>query len=379
VDVAAYQAAGLYDPSSPTGADRLALLEFLDQRGATIEQMVEADADGVLYALSADLAAFGPADRIPLAEVARRAGTSVDRIRRLRLAQGLSADDTTLVPSFTVDDAAAFDVGMALFGDEAVLAFTRVMGGSVSRIVDAAISLFYGQVSPDLPAEGTELEQARLNDRAGAVFAVLPTVITHLLEQCFRQDSVRAAARRGHAGGQTATVAIAFVDLVGSTAWAAGLDLKDHALALARFESAAWDIATQQGGRVVKLIGDEAMIVSASAESTCRIALELCDAVADDGGLPLARAAVGYGDVTARGGDYVGPLVNLVARAVKAAPPRAVVVTADVRRRLADHGPWSVVDTGLHDLRGIDEPTRLFAVTDDPAITGDSALSDEAG
>ncbi len=331
MDLAALQASGLYDPEAATAADRLALLEYLDRRGATVAEMVEADADDVLFALTSSLAAFGAVERIPLAEVAARTGKTTDWIRRLLLAEGLPVDDTSLLPAHVVEDAAAFEVGMDLFGEEATLAFTRVMGASMARIVDAAISLFYGEVSPTVPTDATELERARINERAGTVFAVLPSVMIHLLEQFFRLNSVRAASTRGGAAGQTATVAIGFVDLVGSTSWAEHLTLKDHALAIGRFESAAWDIATSHDGRVVKLIGDEAMIVAATAETACRIALDLCAAVAADPTLPGARAGVGFGEVTARGGDYVGPLVNLVARSVKVAAEGTVVVTADTR------------------------------------------------
>ncbi|HEY5250600.1 MAG TPA: hypothetical protein VIJ09_03015 [Acidimicrobiales bacterium] len=359
MDVATFEAAGLYDPRAPTAADRLAVLRFLVERGATLEQMVEADSDGRLPALSADLAAFAPVERISLGQVAERSGAPVERIRRMFLAEGLAVDDDMLLPAFAVDDAAAFELGMSLFGDEATLAFTRVMGASVSRIVDAAISLFYGEIGPTLDSE---LETAEANERAGAVFALLPTVVTHLIEQCFRQDSVRSASRLGDGAGQTATVGVGFIDLVGSTRWAGGLSLKDHALALSRFESAAWDIATEHGGRVVKLIGDEAMIVSASAETTSRIALALCATVAAEPTLPGARGGVGFGDVTARGGDYVGPLVNLVARAVKVATEGTVVVTGDVADRLPENGPFTLVDIGTHALRGIEEPTRLFAL-----------------
>jgi len=362
MDVDAVKAAGLYDPDSPTAADRLALLEYLDGRGATVAQMVEADGDGVLFALASYLAAFAPVDWLPLSEVAARAGTTVDRIRRLMLAQGIPVDDDAVLPEYVVDDAAAFEVGMSLFGEESTVAFTRVMGASVVRIVDAAISLFYGEVSPTMATESTELERARINERAGAVFALLPSVITHLLEQSFRRNSVRAASTRGDAVGQTVTVGIGFVDLVGSTQWAEGLSLKDHALALSRFESAAWDIATGHGGRVVKLIGDEAMIVAESAETVCRIALALCGAVAADPGLPGARASVGFGDVTARGGDYVGPLVNLVARSVKVAGVGTVVVTAEVRDRLPSEGSWRISDLGTRALRGIDAPKHLYGI-----------------
>jgi len=364
MDVALLRAVGLYDPGSPTAADRLALLEYLDGRGATVHQMVDADAEGVLFALSSHLAAFGPVDRIPLREVAARSQTSVDRIRRLMLAQGIPVDDETMLAVSVVEDAAAFETAMAMFGDEATLAFTRVMGASVARIVDAAISLFYGEVSPTMPTDATELERARINERAGAVFALLPSVITHLLEQCFRDTSVRAATSRGDAVGQTVTVGIGFVDLVGSTQWAGHLSLKEHALALARFESAAWDIATGLGGRVVKLIGDEAMIVAESPATACRIAVSMCAAVGSDAGLPAARAGVGFGEVTARGGDYVGPLVNLVARSVKVAGEGEVVVTAEVRDRLPAGESWATRDVGRHALRGVDAPIRLFQVVE---------------
>jgi len=370
MDVATLRAAGLYDPDSPTASDRLALLEYLDARGATLAQMEEADADGVLFALSSYMAAFPPVERITLAEVAERSGRTVDWFRRLLLAQGLPVDDATLLPAYLVDDAAAFELGMSLFGEEATLAFTRVMGASVARMVDAAISLFYGETSLMLPTDATELERARANERAGAGFAVLPSVMTHLLEQCFRLGSVRAVSTRGDSAGQTATVGIGFVDLVGSTQWAGRLSLKDHALALSRFESAAWDIAIEHDGRVVKLIGDEAMIVAPSVDTVCRIALALCATVAADPALPDARAGVGYGDVTARGGDYVGPLVNLVARSVKVASPGAVVLTEEARLQLSPSASWPVTDIGTHVLRGIDAPTRLFAITDVPGPGG---------
>src|ERR1700722_6429828 len=41
-----WQEAGLYDPLHPAAAERLALLEYLSGRGATIEQMVDAHGKG---------------------------------------------------------------------------------------------------------------------------------------------------------------------------------------------------------------------------------------------------------------------------------------------------------------------------------------------
>ncbi|HVC70675.1 MAG TPA: adenylate/guanylate cyclase domain-containing protein [Acidimicrobiales bacterium] len=371
MDVATFQAAGLYDPEAPAAADRLALLPYLDGLGATVAEIAEADAEGVLFALSAYRAAFVPVQRLPLADVAQRAATTQDRIRRMLLAQGLTVDDDSLLPAFVVDDAIAFALGTSLFGEEATLAFTQVMGASVARIIDAAISLFYGEISSTMAAGTSELERARINENAGSVFALLPSVIDHLLEQRFRLDSVRAASTRADAVGQTATVAVGFVDLVGSTAWAGQLSLKEHALALARFESAAWDIATEYGGRVVKLIGDEAMIVAATTETVCRIAVELCATVGADPGLPGARAGIAFGEVTSRSGDFVGPLVNLAARSVKVAAEGSVVMTAEARDQLGTDTPWRLVEAGTPTLRGISTPVPLYAVATGAADTGD--------
>ena len=169
--------------------------------------------------------------------------------------------------------------------------------------------------------------------------------------------------RRGdcHAGpGER--VALGFVDLVGSTAWAEGLSLRDQSLALSGFESTAWSSAVLAGGRVVKMIGDEVFFVAPSVDTACRIALDVCGAVAVDPLLPAARGAVGYGLVTPREGDYFGPLVNLVSRLVKVAEPGAVVVTADAAATLPDDGGWRRDEIGLQSLRGVERPVSVVAV-----------------
>ncbi len=88
-------------------------------------------------------------------------------------------------------------------------------------------------------------------------------------------------------------VALGFVDLVGSTAWAQSMNLRDQNLALTRFESAAWTSAVLAGGRVVKTIGDEVFFSAPTADAACRIGTEVCRAAAEDRQLPAARGAVG--------------------------------------------------------------------------------------
>jgi adenylate cyclase len=127
--------------------------------------------------------------------------------------------------------------------------------------------------------------------------------------------------------------------------------------ALGEFEELAADAVATRGGRLVKLIGDEAMFVVADRATACEIALDLTARLADHPRLPTARGALAAGDVLTRDGDYFGPVVNLAARAVKLAEPGRVLVSAEVRD--ATDG-YVFAPVGARELRGFDEPVELF-------------------
>ena len=160
-------------------------------------------------------------------------------------------------------------------------------------------------------------------------------------------------------GGAGEVVALGFVDLVGSTSWAEGLSLRDHNLALSRFESTAWSSAVRADGRVVKMIGDEVFFTAPSVDAACRIGLEVVAAAEADPVLPPARGAVGFGLVTPREGDYFGPLVNLVSRLVKVARPGGLVVTEDAAAALPVD-QWVLGELEPQQLRGLEHPVRAF-------------------
>jgi adenylate cyclase len=262
--------------------------------------------------------------------LAERCGVEETLLARIRLAQGLPTDAADRLPAFVVEDVATFRAGVSLFGELPTLAFTRVMGSAMARIAEAAVSLFLAEIEPGLADPGTtELEVARANEAAVASLAGLPRLLEHLLREHVSAAVRRQRSTRTTDDAQTLALALGFVDLVDSTRWARSLSLREHAVALSRFESLAWDLATHHEGRVVKLIGDEAMFVCPSASAATAAALELCQAIDAEPTLPPARGAVGYGSLLLRDGDYFGSLVNLVARCVKLPPPGAVVVTAD--------------------------------------------------
>ncbi len=64
-DTGPWERAGLYDPDDPNAAERKALLEYLTERGATIEQMVAAHEAGSLPGLAGDLVTQGSTTMVP--------------------------------------------------------------------------------------------------------------------------------------------------------------------------------------------------------------------------------------------------------------------------------------------------------------------------
>ncbi len=339
VDTGPWERAGLYDPADPDAGERLALLEYLTERGATIEQMVQAHRAGSLPGVAGDLVTQGATTLVPLKEIARRSGVDLPRVRRALLAAGIPTTPDSEVSADLVGLMQAFEAGSGLMGDEAILAFTRVLGASAMNIAEAAVALFWAEFGPGSVSEGPdELARARLSEAATRAFLAVPDVMAHAVMDQFERAQRRSQAVRGWSspsqgdavegpGGPTETVALGFVDLVGSTAWSQALTLRDQNLALTRFESAAWSSAVLAEGRVIKMIGDEVFFYAPSVDAACHIGTEVCRAAADDDVLPAARGAVGFGAVTPREGDYYGPLVNLLSRLVKVGAPGELVAT----------------------------------------------------
>ncbi len=369
MDTTEWEAAGIYDPSSPASEGRRAILEYLSGRGVTLEQLVAAAAVGHLPALAGELL-WDTEDLETVEELAARCGASPDMVRRVLVAVGLPVEEGGRVPASLDALISAFVQGVALMGERPTLAFTRTIGAAATSVAEAAVALFYAELGPGTGREGhDELERAHMAERAYMAFSVVPEALSRALVAQFHRASLRATVVRGWGenglGPESETVALGFVDLVGSTAWAASLDLREQSLALSRFESVAWSSAVLAGGRVVKMIGDEVFFAAPSLDAACGAAIQIVAEVAQDPGLPPARGAVGWGLATAREGDYFGPLVNLVSRLVKSAAPGSVLVGEDSVGALAS-ARFEVRPLGPRELRGFDTPVGAFEVSERP-------------
>ena len=162
---------------------------------------------------------------------------------------------------------------------------------------------------------------------------------------------------RGTDEGISPTMAVGFADMVGFTLLSQHLGHEELAAVVSRFEEVAHDTVVALGGRVVKMIGDEAMFVVQTATMAAEIGLSLSEAYAGDEVLSDVRVGLAIGPVLVQDGDYYGPVVNLASRLVGVANPGTVLVSGEFRAALGadeDHGfetmalrPRTLKDMGL--------------------------------
>jgi class 3 adenylate cyclase len=357
------RAAGFYDPDAPDAAERRALLDFLFEIGATLDDLVAAGPD-LLPVVPTNVMMWGDdRERLTLDEMVAATGADRDLIKRVWRAAGFPDPEPGARP-FTRRDVGLFAImnaGAELLGEDVGIQLVRVLGAAAARVADAAVSAFVVNVGPramDEDPSGLLLARANAESMVqldGLTFG-FDVLVRHHLERAFRPLDPEAVPEI-----DLVRRSLGFADLVNSTAWTEQLELPELGKALNEFEATASEIVVQHGGRVVKLIGDEVMFIANLPSPAVEIALGLVDAFASHPLLPPVRAAVATGAVLARDGDYSGPVVNLAARAVKLADPSSVLVDDATRATLPD--AFACDDAGRCELKGFAEPVSLYRVT----------------
>ena len=205
MDAAELEALGLYDPEAPDAADRLALLEWLADRGLSIGQIAEAGAAGRLTAVAGELA-LRPGPRLSMVEVAEGTDLTVEQIRQLSLTIGLPVEDVDecIYTQGDVEVFKLFSAATELFPESSLAQFVRVLGSSLARIADAAVSLFLADVeTPITEAQAGELALAHAQLNAIGALNLLTdhfeTVFRAHMELAIRRNT--AALCRGDLEG----------------------------------------------------------------------------------------------------------------------------------------------------------------------------------
>ncbi len=159
-------------------------------------------------------------------------------------------------------------------------------------------------------------------------------------------------------------VTVSFVDLAGYTALT-DVHGDNHAADLAgRFAQLAHD-NLESGERLIKTIGDAAMLTAPTPAAGVALVARLCAATDAEPAFPVVRAGLHHGPVVERDGDLFGATVNLASRVSAQAGGGQVLATAAVAEPAAKAG-YDARLLGAFNLRNLTDPVELYELTPCP-------------
>jgi adenylate cyclase len=347
---------------TPAAIGKARLVKRILERGYTLEQVREATDEGrLLPGHLIELFGLGE-QRYEHREVARDTGLDVSVVRRVAALLGLAEDEPLREPDrhLLTYVARALEVGLPL---EAMLQLTRVYVQTISQLADAEVRLVHLYVHEPLMRSGTSAEEMS-REMLTVTEALAPLsnqVLVHvhrrMLAHFIEQDVVghmEAELAEDAADVGRVLVAIAFADLAGYTQLTE-LEGDLHALDVVNRFLEAISTTLPDGARVIKTLGDEAMIIGPDPEALTVWAVNLRARLLDQA---QSRIAVHYGYARYRDGDYYGREVNLASRVAAESGAGQVLVTRAV---------VEAASSGLHfepigdvRLRGFSDSTEIF-------------------
>ena len=345
---------------------RRELLARLEDDGVPLDELREAVEQDRLALVPVERVLEGEGQRYTADEVSEESGIDVETLKRQRGALGLPvpAGDEREYTEGDVEAAKRLrmllDAGLP---DEGILEATRVIGLAMSQIA-AANNALVGEAM--LRPGDTELEAAeRYVGAAKALQPLIAPTMEYALGLHFREALRSAAvgsaelASGSLPGSQEITVG--FADLVDFTRLGEELQPEELGGMTGHLGALAGEVATGSV-RLVKMIGDAAMLVSPETEALVDASLALVEAVEEASeDLPPLRAGIASGPALARAGDWYGRPVNLASRITAIARPGSVLVSEQVADAL-DEDRFDRSFAGEKRLKGISERVKLFRI-----------------
>lgn len=335
-----------------------AIETYLRSLGATEDQIETARLECRFAGLAGDLVLARGAT-LSAEDLAERTHKEVTEVVALWRTLGVAVPDPK-TPMFSERDAefTRTMIRMNPLGEHGG-ELLRVLGSSLTRVAEAAVSLYVQTVEPsmdvpevDIVSWAKELADTtaaalELGDAMGAIFG------HHLRDAIARQRSAQADRTER----SLFRLAVGFIDLVGFTPLSLHTPPSDLIELIGAFEVTAFEVAAGHGGRIVKHIGDEVMFVAMDAAAGCAIARDL---MASGVGGVEPRGGLAFGEVITRHGDYYGTVVNLASRLAELAIPKEVLVDTATAR--APSSPFSFRPAGQRLLKGFDRPLEVYSL-----------------
>jgi adenylate cyclase len=202
----------------------------------------------------------------------------------------------------------------------------------------------------------------RYAQAAGVLYPLVNPLVENVLALHLKhatQSTVVSELER--IGGQlpgSREVSVCFADLVGFTRLGEEVAPDELGRLAVRLEALAGDVA-EPPVRLVKTIGDAAMLASPEPEPLLGAALRLIDAADAEGEeFPQLRAGAAIGQALPRAGDWFGRPVNLASRITAVARPGSLLAERELRESVTDGYRWSFA--GERKLKGIRGAVPLF-------------------
>jgi adenylate cyclase len=339
-------------------AARQQLLEQLVADGFSLDELKAAVAEDRLALLPVERVLGG---RYTAAQVEEKTGVPADMLFRIRRLLGLpeAEPDERVFSDEDVEAARSTRLFMeAGFDEQAIAMITRVMGEGMSRLAATMIAAFADAFLQAGDSEEDVAERFALlaEQLTPALNPVLLSAFTSHLRETVRTAMLSRAERETGQLAVEQELSVCFADLVGFTRLGGAIEAEELGDVVGRFS----ELASQVAGapvRLVKTIGDAAMLVSRDTGALVGAALALVEAV-EKAELPVVRAGIASGSTMFRAGDYYGHAVNLASRITGVARPGSVLCIKEVRDAAPDAFDWSFA--GRHRLKGVGEAVPLY-------------------
>ena len=371
-----FEAEGLLDGLEDEQARqaRLELLRALEQEGFALAELRQATAEGRLALLPVERVLAAEEPRYTLVEIAELTGLDLDFLSEARRAVGAPAIDPH-VRMLGEDDLELAQGAAALLAAgidrEQFLDLTRLMSRAMGTVAAGFISTFgEALLRPGDNELDLGLRWAETLRNLGPLAA--PT-LSHMLNLRMR-EVIRSAAvgqaelHSGHLPGAQ-PVTVGFVDIVGFTRLGEVIPPEDLGELVRKFERSV-EQATEPPVRLVKTIGDAAMLVAPQPKPLVDTVLALVEG-SRDGELPLLRGGLASGEALQRAGDYYGRPVNLASRLTSFARRGSVVASKDVHDAAPDDYAWSFA--GERRFKGLGEEVPVYRVRPHAALNADAS------
>ena len=341
--------------------ERLQLLEYLAAEGVELSELRRTTASGTVMFLPAERMISGE-ERYTVAEVAERSGIEVEFLLAQRRAMGLPIPDPNerVYTATDLEMAQMTTQGRAVgISDEELLELDRTLGRGLAQAAEALRAVPLRLVlEPGLSEQQLALRHAQAVSQLYPMVAPLVTGLLALHIRNITQSEIMSAAER--TGGRlpgSREVAVCFADLVGFTRLGEEVPPDELSNLAGRLEALAGD-AAQPPVRLVKTIGDAAMLTCAEPGPLLDATLGLLDAAEAEGeDFPELRAGMAIGPALSRAGDWFGRPVNLASRITQIARRGSVLAERGVHDSAPDAYSWSYA--GERRLHGIRDPVAL--------------------